>query len=123
MEQRLIDANALKESFRKQTVNVQGKIKDDADAIIEAICKDVDLTPTVDAVPVEWISVEDRLPGAYENVLVCENDDVLLAYWNGHEWVQCDLYEYVTLYPTYWMELPKPPSAKMKGEQNDHQRM
>lgn len=55
MEQRLIDANALKESFRKQTVNVQGKIKDDADAIIEAICKDVDLEPTVDAVPVDFI--------------------------------------------------------------------
>jgi hypothetical protein len=49
---RLIDADALKESFRKQTVNVQGKIKDDADAIIEAICKDIDLAPTVDAVRV-----------------------------------------------------------------------
>jgi hypothetical protein len=67
----------------------------------------------------KWISVEDRLPGAYENVLVCENDDVLLAYWNGHEWVQCDLYECVTLYPTYWMELPKPPSAEMKREYDE----
>ena len=49
---RYIDADALKESFRKQTVNVQEKIKDDVDAIVEAICKDIDLAPTVDAVPV-----------------------------------------------------------------------
>lgn len=52
MEQRLIEANALKESFHKQTLNVQEKIKKDADAIIEAICKDIDLAPTVDAVKV-----------------------------------------------------------------------
>ena len=81
---RLIDADSLKESFRKQTVNVQGKIKDDADAIIEAICKDVDLAPTVDAVQVvrcskcvhyvEWT--------AYEKTHCGFQHDGMCKYWN-----------------------------------------
>lgn len=112
---RLIDADAA-----IQWVEENECYTDKFKRIMEGV---IDKQPTVDAVPVEWISVEDRLPVAYENVLVCENDDVLLAHWNGHEWVQCDLYEYVTLYPTYWMELPKPQSTKMKGEPNDNQRM
>ena len=68
---RLIDSDALKESFRKQTVNVQEKIKEDADAIIEAICKDVDLAPTVDAVPVSYI---------YKRAMELKNDDMIYAY-------------------------------------------
>lgn len=60
---RYIDADWLKESFRKQTVNVPEKIKEDADAIIEAICKDIDLAPTVDAVQV--VRCKDCVHGIY----------------------------------------------------------
>lgn len=90
------------------------QVEEDAATLIEEQKRIIEATK----VP-KWISVKDRLPETYENVLVCENNEVLLAYWNGKEWCQCDLYEYVTLYPTYWMPLPEPP--KEETEAHDEQ--
>lgn len=61
----------------------------------------------------EWISVDDRLPKAYEDVLVYSKGEIFIAYINrGHDWLY---YENVSSeeYPVeYWMELPQPPKAE-----------
>lgn len=55
----------------------------------------------------KWISVKDRLPELFEDVLVC--------YDSGKINIECILssrmFFYEELYgkPTYWMPLPEPP--------------
>lgn len=57
----------------------------------------------------EWISVDDRLPKIYEDVLVYSKGEILMAYIGCNGWYY---YENVSTdkFPVeYWMSLPQPP--------------
>ena len=57
----------------------------------------------------KWISVDERLPEEYENVLVCAEGKVTV----GQMWLFGDGSKLFTIIGvTHWMPLPKPP----KGE-------
>lgn len=56
-----------------------------------------------------WISVEDRLPKDFSEVLGCACDDnVLVAYWSGEEWYSPSD---ALLNITHWQALPSPPKG------------
>ena len=60
----------------------------------------------------EWISVDDRLPKIYEDVLVYSRDEFFIAYRSNNDWLY---YEDVSSddFPVeYWMELPQKPKAE-----------
>lgn len=60
----------------------------------------------------EWISVDDRLPKMYEDVLVYSKGEFFIAYIGGRGWL---FYENTSSeeYPVeYWMELPQKPKAE-----------
>lgn len=106
---RLIDADALKSGFNSD--NFQGFV----------IQKVIDMAPTIEPVRGEWISVQDRLPTAREDVLV-------VAYWhekyqslmgwfspNGKVWrVTTPNEEMTDVSVTHWMPLPEPPKEESK---------
>ncbi len=60
----------------------------------------------------EWISVEDRLPGAYTSVLLAFKDLVFITvgFWNGHYW-DPDREDLSNVPVTHWMPLPDPPEV------------
>jgi hypothetical protein len=74
----------------------------------------------------EWISVKDRLPKHYNNVLVCnasgqnelsvDEREPVIAYfddecgWSSLAWWNYDLYGIPTV--THWMSLPETPEAE-----------
>ena len=58
----------------------------------------------------KWISVKDRLPDTFKNVLVCTKHEMLLCHHDGDEWVinydgEYAGYDYDI---THWMPLPEP---------------
>ena len=61
----------------------------------------------------EWISVDNRLPKIYEDVLVYANNEIFIAYRRqNNDWIY---YEDVPskFFPVeYWMELPQKPKAE-----------
>jgi hypothetical protein len=72
----------------------------------------------------EWISVEDRLPPDYQEVLYFAindsgNREIMTGHRDKGSWTHCCLfYSTITLNPdvlvTHWMELPDyPKSGKM----------
>ncbi len=64
--------------------------------------------PTVEVVQ-EWISVKDRLPKYFENVLVFPNGKISIDYHEENGWFA---YDFKGKRATHWMPLPQPP----KGE-------
>ena len=64
--------------------------------------------PTVDAASA-WISVEDRLPEEYVNVLAFDGNEIVMAYYGKTGWTLVDLYECEDVNAKYWMPLPEPP--------------
>lgn len=58
-----------------------------------------------------WVSVKDRLPELYTDVL-CFDGDISIGYFSGNEWTIIEtewpgIVEYANV--IYWMPLPKPP--------------
>lgn len=57
----------------------------------------------------EWVSVEDRLPKPFENVIVFRDGKIAIDYNEGNGWFA---YDFNGKRVTHWMPLPQPP----KGE-------
>lgn len=55
----------------------------------------------------EWISVSNRLPSAYQLVLVWNGEDISIDFFDGYGF----LYDTIGDEPdiTHWRELPRPP--------------
>ena len=102
---RAIDADAIVEEFWKPEYRTQTR-RD----FIAAIQKWPTLTQ-----PNEWISVGDRLPGQWNNVIAFYDSGVIRQSWvNGNnEWLFADIYGVVT----HWMPLPNPPADQKTGDE------
>jgi hypothetical protein len=67
-----------------------------------------------------WIPVEDALPDALQNVLVCTDISTVTVAWiNGEGWTFADTgnghtedWSFEAL--KYWMNLPEPPKSEQK---------
>lgn len=59
----------------------------------------------------KWISVKDRLPDEFKNVIVANKRgktyDIDKAWWNGYSWDRCGKGPYRNV--THWIPLPEPP--------------
>lgn len=55
-----------------------------------------------------WIPVTEQLPEHLEDVLVCINGYIEVAYYDVVSRVWWDHHSY-KVYPSYWMPLPEPP--------------
>ena len=90
----------------------------------------IDSAPTVEPEQIksEWVSVKDRLPDVFDEVLVYDtfsNTSISIAwrettprkngivdwYWNSQMSYPEDL-----THVTHWMPLPEPPTKQTKGE-------
>jgi hypothetical protein len=96
---RLIDADALPISFDGHTVSVWKK--------------DLDAAPTIN--PYKWISVEDKLPEKFVDVLCFYpsknyGGNVEIDYMESDRGYFASQFKYGT--PTHWMPLPTPPTEK-----------
>jgi len=61
----------------------------------------------------EWISVDDRLPKIYEDVLVYANNEILIAYLcSNNDWLYYEAVSSDEFPVEYWMELPQKPKAE-----------
>ena len=76
----------------------------------------------------DWISVDDRLPEAVDIysdfVLVVDEDyDIVVAYYNSADNYWVVMYLNITVRPSHWMPLPEPPKPTeidgIKKENND----
>ena len=61
----------------------------------------------------EWISVENRLPKQFENVLVFRDGKISVDY---NEENGLFAYDFKGKLVTYWMPLPKPPKGDVHNE-------
>ena len=96
---RLIDADALPISFDGHTISVWKR--------------DLDAAPTIN--PYGWISVEDRLPEKFANVLcLCPSknygSNIVIDYMESDTGCFARQFKYGE--PTHWMPLPAPPTEK-----------
>ena len=71
---------------------------------IEALEKEKEIGVTVQ----EWISVNDRLPVPFENVLVFRDGKISIDYNEGNGWFA---YDFNGKRVTHWMPLPLAPTA------------
>ena len=61
----------------------------------------------------EWISVKDKLPEEFENVIAFNRRgrgkacDMDICWWNGYSFDRCGKRPYSNV--THWMPLPEPP--------------
>lgn len=60
----------------------------------------------------EWISVDDRLPKIYEDVLVYSRDEFFIAYRSKNDWLYYEDVSSEEFPVEYWMELPQKPKAE-----------
>lgn len=56
-----------------------------------------------------WISIEERLPQSWDDVLVSDGKTVCLGYWNFHEWDA--IFGRLPFEVAYWRSLPEPPEG------------
>ena len=58
----------------------------------------------------EWISVKDRLPDHYKNVLAFGNEGIIIAQYYGEDFGNwATTMNKSSDHITHWMPLPKPP--------------
>ena len=102
MERRLISLDHLLQLVKKNAPFIYSIL-----APIALLC------PTIEAEP-KWISVKERLPVTFENVLVCTKHEMLICHHDGDEWVVTYDGEYAGYdYDiTHWMPLPEPPKEE-----------
>lgn len=67
----------------------------------------------------EWISVKDRLPNEYKDVLTynSKKDDIAIDYIiemtdERSLWGRCSIDDEIQSNITHWMSLPKPPEVR-----------
>ena len=113
---RPIDANALAEELRRESLDV-GFYR----AIYEGAARKAEAAPTIDYVPrQQWISVKDRLPTDKRFVLVYVKHPVSHSFpaWScimtdmylGDRWAENADEEVHEV--THWMPLPEPPKEE-----------
>lgn len=87
----------------------------------------IDSAPTVEPEQIksEWVSVKDRLPDVFDEVLVYFNGFISIAWREtekrkngivGWHWDSQMSYPESLIYVTHWMPLPEPPTKQTKGE-------
>jgi hypothetical protein len=59
--------------------------------------------------PVEWVSVKDRLPELFENVLTYDCDGKIFINWLEEITEMKSYFAYGSKTVTHWMPLPEPP--------------
>lgn len=101
---RLIDAEQLKQ-LRDDVISGKVDIRTEGDLI--------DACPTVN--PYEWISVEDKLPEKFMNVLCLYpsknyGSNIVVDYMESDRGYFAEQFRYGE--PTHWMPLPTPPTEK-----------
>ena len=65
-----------------------------------------------------WVAVSERMPAAYETILLVDGDGIKsTGFWNGNDFAM-DLDHEVDprLTPTHWMPLPAAPSDKEESK-------
>ena len=112
-EVRLIDGSKI-EIFLHQMRYAAAKHGMDYDVeIINIILETVEHEPTIEAEPVNgWISVDDRLPELYKNVLTIDSEGKIFINWLEDIIEMKGYFAYGGGTVTHWQHLPKPP----KGE-------
>ena len=65
----------------------------------------------------EWISVRERLPETYKNVLFCKDGNVSIGYYFGATYSKRvaafrDLRSAFSFGGSHWMPLPEPPEEE-----------
>lgn len=101
---RLIDADAMMEKYNDWYTE-----DGEPDGVICTVGCLLRKEPTVE-MP-RWISVQERLPETYVDVLVCNgNEFITVALYDGEEWMEViDKFEILLTSVTHWMPLPEPP--------------
>lgn len=108
---RLIDAELLTTNIA-QIAKVCAK-SDKQKALVGRILFMIEHMPTIEAETDNgWISVYDRLPELYENVLVTDSDGKIYISWIAEITETKSYFAYGSGSITHWQPLPKPP----KGE-------
>ena len=93
------------------------------DEVLCAIASQINGLQTIEPKPVRhgrWIPVEDALPDALQNVLVCTDINTVTVAWiNGDGWTFADTgnghtenWSFADV--KYWMHLPEPPKGEQK---------
>lgn len=73
----------------------------------------IDNMPTIEAEPDNgWISVKDRLPELFKNVLTIDSEGKIFINWLEEVTETKSYFAYGSWSVTHWQPLPKPP----KGE-------
>ena len=94
----------LIELFYDNNVHCDQKIEELADDVMDTITESVTVQ--------EWISVKDRLPEKWQNVLAVRSDGKIRFDFICSTGCWCEDVNYVGYSVTHWMPLPQPP----KGE-------
>lgn len=98
-------ANAIEELLA-ESAGLVGQVKRSQEEIRKL---DKEIATILNKLP-RWIPVSARLPENGYYVLAYEDGDIVMASYEGGNWVLRDLYEVVDdLKPTHWMPLPQPP--------------
>lgn len=106
---RLIDADALKQKIEQ--AGGEGTIANYCRKVM-AQCLDHD-APTVEAIPIEWISVKDKMPEDLGTVLIAHKGGVSLGWFDGLYWTRGAATKHKPIKTvTHWMPLPEPPKEE-----------
>ena len=108
---RTIDAELLTTNIAQIAKNCARS--DTQKALIGRILYMIENMPTIEAEPVDdWISVDDRLPELYKNVLTIDSEGKIFINWLEEVTETKSYFAYGSWSVTHWQPLPEPP----KGE-------